>query len=499
MQQHPLVGASVPPSPKRGSSFGPPRPSLGAFSARESNASENVCRSGIRSYVDVRLAGNVSPIANGGHTSGAPGTAFQSALILESGLEKEILGHGMMGMGWGQAGLLIVADVMGVGVLAVPGALKHFGWTLGLMALVLCYPINLYTGLLLTRLRRLAPAVVTLGDLAAALIGRWAGAVGWTILYIYLQFVCGDYLVVLGTSLQATISSDDDKDLSLAAACAISGLILLIPNQLRTLQNCTLLCVLSSLAMAGVVILCVGYVVSEGCAVPAEHKANDETNIWVYFGAFSSLLFAFAGQSIFLEMMAEMRDPSEFSKALHVAIPGLLVLYTGVGVAAYSACGDNTPSYLLDALPIGSTIKRVVGGLLFLHTLVSYIINQQVLTRGLHLMLDRTHAVILKRSDPGYLRSRAGWFAISTTSLCLAFILATGVSSFEAMVQIIGAAFATPLCFILPIACLLSAPKDFPELKRRTTETVLAGILLVFAIAQTVIGTVAAIRSIIKS
>mmetsp|Transcript_7082 Transcript_7082/g.17566 ORF Transcript_7082/g.17566 Transcript_7082/m.17566 type:complete len:526 (-) Transcript_7082:39-1616(-) len=506
------------------------RPSLGAFTVRESVGRElfasgtlarlslgslgsvgpggELKRSGVRSVVHVRPSlppgsdladggehANYRAEASAGVATGAP-TGDASNSFLGGALERE-LGAGLDGMDWPQVVLLIVAEVVGTGVLAVPGAVHSLGWAASVAALLGCYLLNLYTGLLLARLRRLVPTAVTLGDLAAATLGRCGALAGWVGLYVYIAFLLGDFAVVLGTSLQATLArSNGDRGLSRIVAYGISGAVLMITNQVRTLQNCGMLCAISTLAIVVAIGLCLGHVLTEGCSESGSSQP-DTGRGWAVFGALSSLIMAFAGQSIFMEMMAEMKEPQKFHWALHLALPMIMFIYALVGGIVFAACNENTPTYLLDALPVGSMLSRTVGGLLFVHTLVSYTINQQVLARGLHLLIDPSRANALAKEQPGFWISCLEWFGITTAQLCFAFGVAISVHDFEDLVQLIGAALATPLCLLLPLICFLGAPREFMSLLWPKAELGSASALSLLTLALTVVGTIAAVRNIV--
>lgn len=436
-------------------------------------------RSGIRSIVEMRPSAPLS------RESLAPAYEVE-------------LGAGMEGMRWTHASALIIADMLGTGVLGVPGALKDLGWVAGLIVLVAYYPLNLYTGMLLERLRRLVPTAVALADIAQATLGRVPSFMAWIGVFVYLQFLLGNYVVVLATSLQAAFASDSGWEMSTGAAWLVSALALLFTNQIRTLQNCTALCIVSGISMVAAILLCTYSVLSaHSCpdtATGGLRVAGSGFSLWIAMDACSTFADAFAGQCLFLEMMSEMREPKEFTRALNVAMPVCLVIYVAVGSVILAECGEHTPDYVLDAIPKGSTISRVVGALLFLHTIVSYTLNQQVLCRGVHLLLFPAHAAVSARGAPGFCAATAEWFGITTFHLMIAVALAAGCGgSFSAIVHLIGSLLATPLGLTLPILCFLGIARGLNELPKRLSEAAAAAMLLALSIGLTILGTIAAV------
>lgn len=70
-----------------------------------------------------------------------------------------------------QTGLILVADIVGTGILGLPGHIAKLGWVSGMLALALCMLANLYTGTLVGRLGMAYPSAVSYGDLARQLAG----------------------------------------------------------------------------------------------------------------------------------------------------------------------------------------------------------------------------------------------------------------------------------------------------------------------------------------
>ena len=96
-------------------------------------------------------------------------------------------------------------------------------------------------------------------------------------------------------------------------------------------------------------------------------------------------------------MMAEMREPADFPKALFTATPVMFVIYAFITCFTYYHLGNNTPPYLLDILGdpalMGSAGGEGAGGgaspwapgtvitahvLMLIHMIISYTLNSQV-------------------------------------------------------------------------------------------------------------------------
>ena len=86
----------------------------------------------------------------------------------------------------------------------------------------------------------------------------------------------------------------------------------------------------------------------QACPAAAGPRGG-ESFISVY-GAFSSFIFAYQGQSIFYEFMREMRDRCTFPKAAAVAYVMMALVYSVTSLTAYSLQGNALASFLPDSM-----------------------------------------------------------------------------------------------------------------------------------------------------
>ena len=67
---------------------------------------------------------------------------------------------------WWQVTLYIINDVIGAFLILYSSViLGMYGWVLGLLILILMWPLNLYTAHLLWRCRNVFPGAISIGDL----------------------------------------------------------------------------------------------------------------------------------------------------------------------------------------------------------------------------------------------------------------------------------------------------------------------------------------------
>ena len=78
-----------------------------------------------------------------------------------------------------------------------------------------------------------------------------------------------------------------------------------------------------------------------------------QTDFLTAYYPVNAFIFAYQGQTVFLEIMSEMRKPREWPKALWLGQGIMIPAYTITAFAGYYFKGDNVPSYLPAALSDG--------------------------------------------------------------------------------------------------------------------------------------------------
>lgn len=391
---------------------------------------------------------------------------------------------------------------MGTGVLELPGNVRKLGWAPGLTLIVLFFPVNLYTGWLLSRLSRRHPQALSYGELASASAGRRWAKITHAFMATYFCSVLGGYVLVLAESVQGLVSS-----MCLFPASLLSGLILLGPVQLRSLHSLAGLSVISALTIAAAVTICLwelgagrgvgvqaaGAEQGGDAVAPEDDAAAVDGPVWFAdssfvdkFTAVTGIVFAYAGQSVFLEMISEMVTPAHFPRALLAAGPFMVGIYLLVSVVGYGNLGAATPANIMESLAPGHA-KTFANMLMLVHMVISYLITSQVLSRFVHTRVAPTTA------DEHGARGKLHWALISGGVLAWSIFVSNGLPFFDDLTGIIGALLASNISYGLPsLFALASATRGALELVKH--ERLLMAALLLLTVVLVVLGLYTNIR-----
>ena len=413
---------------------------------------------------------------------------------------------------WYHSAFIMMAEVMGMGLLGLPHAMANLGWILGLSAAILFGLAAAYAALLLSRLKNeLYTHTESYADLAVLTCGPSFGAftrigvlLTWAAILPFFLLSCAESLETLfGPRLLL-----HSYQWTLLVAFLLIG-----PLQLRTLHQVSWLSFASSCA----VILAVAVIVLAllfGDADPEEGRqlspsngnggrTNHSHSLWLppnsilidSFRHISSFVFAYQGHSVFLEIMREMKEPRTFTKSIYSAYTLMILVYLCTSALGYLAFGRDVAGFLPDSMQNG-TAKSLVGLLLTLHTGVAYMVTAQPLHRAIHgFFFPQT---VLEPSSIQQPRAAIHWLCISTAQMTISILLATAVPFFAELQSLLGALTGAPMIFGAP-ALFYVRGRWLHGLPIKTVDIILCGVFLcVLTPLFTIAGTATSVYGIVQ-
>lgn len=396
---------------------------------------------------------------------------------------------------WKTAAQLMVADVVGVGVLSLASAMADLGWLMGVLFIIIFFPLNMYTGLLLWRVKMQFPRAVTYLDMARSVCGPKVVVFSSVVVYLHIFLTLGDYLLIMGESLALLFY---DSLLCRPYFILISCACVLPVNQLRTLNDTKWLCWINMFSITAAIAISIGVLISQGVDETRESGAITEfipstLSVRAFFSAFSKLAFAYAGQFLYLEIMSEMTLPSDFPKSFYLAGPYQVFMYLIVACVGYWYKGNKAAGFVVDYIPeegVYGSLLRVAACLLFIHMIITYLVKASVISRAIHLIVA-PHNV--NRSGT---RGQVEWLLITFSVMVLCFLIANLIPFFESLTGLIGALLVPVACWNLPVVFFVTAQTKL-ELDISRRESLLLGVIFIAGVVLTVVGTWSNVMNII--
>lgn len=358
--------------------------------------------------------------------------------------------------------LIMIADIVGVGVLSLSAGLAELGWIPGIIILVGMYPLCVYTGLMLSEVRTMYPNSPSYMRLSTNVGGRRLGIFTAIFAYLYIFTMLADYALTLGVTLGMVFY---DLRVCLPVWAAIGVYCVVLPmHQMRSLASLMWILVVNLITLTASILIALIFLWSSGPAplntdvadtmywssVGQSYNVNPELDYFLFFKAVSTFTFAYSGHFLYVEMMAEMEKPEEFPKVFWIQAPYQVGMFVMVASTAYAYLGNNGSGFIINVLPYGIWY-RVSSALLFIHVAITYLVKGTVLVRAIHCFVAPTRV-----NDRDWV-SNIQWLSITLVTLTAAYIVANLIPFFDLLSGFIGALLAPTVCFNLPCILLVIA------------------------------------------
>jgi len=402
---------------------------------------------------------------------------------------------------WLTAGL-IIADVVGAGILSLPVAVAQVGWLLGAVLICLLLAMNVHIAILMWRVHQEFPNVHSYMAMVNMAFSRapenqrhgmslLAGAGQYSFIFAML----GLYILSAGKALGDIFYS---VYVCLPSWTLLSCCIILpfhaTSRRLGTWQS--LICA-NVATICGTCLIPLAYMMYQGVNIT---RSQDGTFVPVAafsltsaFSSLSTLTFAFTSQFMIIEIMSEMKDSSQFPKAcLTIAAPFQLFSFLLVGLGGYYFVGDKVSGMIVDNIPFGF-VYQAAAVCLLIHMGITYMMKSIVLCRAVHSLTE-------KAADAD--DSRAAWTTwalLCVMTAAISWLIASIVPFFNELVDLIGASVTPICCYIIPIIAYLRWAADFRS-KDNPLGLIEGSILileLILAVMLFVFGTYFSVRAII--
>ena len=349
---------------------------------------------------------------------------------------------------WYGTTIVLLSEVMGTGILSLPYAAKTLGWVSAMVAVPFFAALACYSGWLLARVQRELPSVHSYADASTELLGERFGRFTKVCLLLSWGALAVYYLIAMADGIQDFLGS--------RLRCSyqrsmVAALLLVLPCQCRDFYAISkYLSIPSTCAIVLLVLIVMGSLLGNGNTTTSFGDTTtigpiEGTNSLDYLQALSAFNFAYQGQSIYLELMSEMKDSTQFPRSCNFAYVVMAFVYAVTVVVAYGLRGIDTPDFLPDILPPGFA-RSTVGLLVVLHIAVSYVVSVQ----PLHMWFHST--IFPKTATEESLSGKGHWFVLTFGYLIFGFFVGNLIPFFADVQALIGSLFGAPTIFAWPAA-----------------------------------------------
>ncbi|MCJ1468030.1 hypothetical protein MMC07_006656 [Pseudocyphellaria aurata] len=335
-------------------------------------------------------------------------------------------------MAWWQAGMIMIAETISLGILSLPSVLAAIGIVPGIILILSLGIIATYTGYVIGQFKLRYPHVHNMADAGEVMLGPVGREIFGAAQMMFLVFVMGSHILTFSIMFN-TLTDHGTCTIVFGFVAMLLSLICTLP---RTLLNVSYMAIASFISIiAAVMITMIGV----GVERPGDGKvdATVQSNLYKGFLATTNIVFAYAGHVAFFSFISELKSPESYPKALFLLQGADISMYLIVAVVIYRYAGAEVESPALSST--SPMVKKVAYGIAIPTILVAGVINGHVAAKYVYVRLFRGTDRMSKKSWSSF----GMWAMIVVILWTIAWIIAEAIPVFNDLLGLISALFAS--------------------------------------------------------
>ncbi|KAK5119931.1 hypothetical protein LTR85_007007 [Meristemomyces frigidus] len=380
--------------------------------------------------------------------------------------------------------------LIGVGLLALPLAMKLSGWVPGLIFFAFAGISTSYTAKLLAKCMDLDGSMVTFADLAYVSFGPWARLITSILFSLELIASCVALVVLFADSLDALIPGFGVVEWKVVCG------IILVPLGFVPLRLLSFTSVLGILSCLGIVLA----VAVDGLIKPDQPgslRQPAQTHLfptnWLTLPiAFGIMMSPWGGHSVFPNIYRDMRHPYRYRTGLNTTYIFTFTLDLFMAVIGVIMYGDGIKDEITRNVLVTKGYPQWIG--VFIVVCVAIIpltkvpLNARPIVSTLELFLGLdARAMSESPTLTGLSGATRGIMKIAVRILCIVIfvVLAILIPQFDTIMSLLGAVACFTICIILPCAFHLKLFGKELTFRQKALDWTLIVVSTVLAVVST--------------
>ncbi|KAF7714340.1 Uncharacterized protein PECH_003046 [Penicillium ucsense] len=338
---------------------------------------------------------------------------------------------------WWQCGLLMVAETVSLGVLSLPAAVATLGLVPSIILIIVLGLLATWTGYMIGQMKLKYPYIMNMADAGEVLAGSFGREFMGVCQILFLIFIMSSHLLTFTVAMN-TITSHGTCSLVFGIVGTIVSFVCCLP---RTLEKMSWLSLVSFISIIVAVFICM---IAVGIENPGSGVvAVAQTDLYHGFAAVCNIVFAFSGHAAYFGLMAELKNPRDFTKSLCLLQGIDISLYMIASLVIYRYAGDSVTSPALgSASPL---VAKICYGIALPTIILAGVINGHVAVKYVYMRVlagtDRMH----KRDWVAV----SSWVGIAAALWIIAWIISAAIPVFSNLLSLITALFASWFSYCL--------------------------------------------------
>ncbi|KAJ5353256.1 hypothetical protein N7452_002230 [Penicillium brevicompactum] len=343
-------------------------------------------------------------------------------------------------MAWWQAGMIMIAETISLGILALPKALATLGLVPGIVAIVAIGIISTYTGYTIGQFKCRYVQVHSMADAGEILMGRFGRSTLDAAQIVFFMLVMGSHILTF--SIMMNVLSDHSACTILFSFLGLfASFILTLPRRLERLSHISSVSFVSITGAVMTGMIGIALANKGPTHVPAFSPGPKVHEVCL---AIANVVFAYAGHVAFFTLFSELRELKDFPRALALLQMSEMVLYTVAAIVIYAYVGPTVNSPALNSA--GALIRKVSYAIAMPTIVIGGVVNAHVAVKFIYVRVFRgTNSI-----HSGSFTARATWALISAVLWVLSWVIAESIPVFNDVLGLASSLFASWFSFGLP-------------------------------------------------
>lgn len=379
---------------------------------------------------------------------------------------------------WYDTSILMIAETISLGVLALPQTLASLGLIPGIFLIITLGIIAGYTAYLIGEFKLAHPSVQSFadcGELIAGPIGREVMAAAQLLI---LVFISAAHILSFAIALNV-MTEHATCTVVFSVIGAVVSFFCTLP---RTLKNVSYFSIASCVSIILAVTIAMVAIARDAPAPGQIVTVRPDVALVKGLGPVMNIVLAYAGHVTFFGMFSELENPREFKKALLMNQAFSVVFYVVLATVIYYFAGEMVASPALgSASPL---MRKIAFGIALPTIVIAGVINNHVGCKYVYL---RICGAEMAHKSSG--KSLASWGGIVCVAWAVAWVVAEAIPFFNVLLGLIAALFSSWFSYGLPpVLALWQDRGRWWESKTRGALTVLNFGVFVLGAAICVMG-----------
>ncbi|MCJ1475232.1 hypothetical protein MMC13_003893 [Lambiella insularis] len=332
---------------------------------------------------------------------------------------------------WWQAGMIMIAETISLGILSLPSVLATIGMIPGMLLILVLGCLATYTGFVIGQFKLRYPHVHNMADAGEVMLGPIGREVFGFAQISFLVFCMGSHILTFSIMMN-TLTSHATCTVTYGVAGTLICLLLTLPRRLGPVSYMAILSFISILS--AVTITTVGVAVEN--PGPSRVALTAHPALPTGFLAVTNIIYAYSGHVAFFNFISELRTPADYPRALFLLQGVDTSLYLLVAALIYRFVGPDVASPAL-----GSTsplLRKIAYGVAIPTIVIAGVINGHVACKYVYVRCFRGTGLMAQT-----LFSYGMWALIALGLWTVAWVIAEAIPVFNDLLGLISAVFAS--------------------------------------------------------